>query len=125
MLPSAEEIAQRIALLKGPAKRRPVLVVATDGANVPTRPLPGRNVKRGKGEYHEAKGFRLYLLGNNRIVQLVSWHQIQNADACAAALKTVAALIPVEQVRVALIGDGAPWVRQTMDEEAHFARQQS
>jgi ssDNA-binding Zn-finger/Zn-ribbon topoisomerase 1 len=116
VLPTHEEIDRRIALVRGTGKRRPVLVVATDGAHVPTRPQPGRCGKRGKGEYHEAKGFRLYLLGKNRIVQLVSWHQIQDANECAAALKTVAALIPIDQVRVALIGDGASWVWRAMTE---------
>lgn len=113
-LPSAEEIAERIASVKT-GLRRPVLVVATDGAHVPTRPLPGRKGKRGKGEYREAKGFRLYLLGGgNRIVQVASWHQIMDADTCAAALKQVAERIPMEQVRIALVGDGAPWVWNAM-----------
>ncbi len=117
ILPSVEEIVQRIAHVKGSAKRRPVLVVATDGAHLPTRPLPGRKGKRGPGEYKEAKGFRLYLLGSgNKIVQLVSWHQIQDADECAAALKVVAARIPTDQVRIALVGDGAPWVWRAMTE---------
>jgi hypothetical protein len=116
VLPSAEEIAKRIASVQGSNKRRPVLVVATDGAHVPVRLLPGRKGKRGPGEYHEAKGFRLYLLGGNRIVQLVSWHQIQQADPCGDALKIVAKLIPVDQVRIALIGDGAPWVWRIMAE---------
>ena len=117
VLPSAEEIVHRIAKVKGAAKRRPVLVVATDGAHLPTRPLPGRKGKRGPGEYKEAKGFRLYLLGSsNKIVQLVSWHQMQDADECAATLKVVAALIPTEKVRIALVGDGAPWVWRAMTE---------
>jgi len=117
ILPSTEEIARRIAEVKGSAKRRPVLVVATDGAHLPTRPLPGRKGKRGPGEYKEAKGFRVYLLGSgNKIVQLASWHQIQDADDCASALKVVAALIPTDQVRIALVGDGAPWVWRAMTE---------
>lgn len=113
-LPSTEEIAEKISSVKS-GSRRPVLVVATDGAHVPTRPLPGRKGKRGKGEYREAKGFRLYLLGGgNRIVQVASWHQIMDADTCAAALRQVAERIPIEQVRIALVGDGAPWVWNAM-----------
>ena len=117
VIPAAEEIAARIVRNRGESKRRPVLVVATDGAHLPTRPLPGRSGKRGRGEFKEAKGFRLYLLGNgNRIVQLVSWHQIQDADQCAAALKTVAQRIPVDEVRIALVGDGASWLWRAMTE---------
>jgi len=116
VIPSKEEILDRIASIKRLGKRRPVLVVATDGAHLPTRPLPGREGKRGPGEYREAKGFRLYLLGAGKIVQLVSWHQIQDADSCAAALKTVAARIPVDLVRIALVGDGAPWLWRAMTE---------
>jgi hypothetical protein len=117
VLPTAEDIADRISKVRGKAKRRPVLVVATDGAHLPTRPLPGRSGKRGKGAYKEAKGFRLYLVGNgNRIVQLVSWHQMQDAEQCAAALKTVAERIPVNEVRIALVGDGAHWLWSAMTE---------
>lgn len=117
VIPSADEISQRITKVKGTAKRRPVLVVATDGAHLPTRPLPGRKGKRGPGEYKEAKGFRLYLLGGgNKIVQLASWHQIQDADQCVSALKIVAARIPTDQVRIALVGDGATWVWRAMTE---------
>jgi hypothetical protein len=49
-------------------------------------------------------------------VQIASWHQIQNADECAAALKTVAERIPTDKVRIALIGDGAPWLWRCMTE---------
>lgn len=115
-IPKADEISLRICSVESGGKRRPVLVVATDGAHVPTRPLPGRKGKRGPGEYREAKGFRLYLLNGERIIQVASWHQIQDADDCAAALKTVAARIPIDRVRIALIGDGAPWVWRAMTE---------
>ena len=117
VIPAAEEITKRIAEVQGKSKRRPVLVVATDGAHLPTRPKPGRSGKRGKGEFKEAKGFRLYPLGSgNRIVQLASWHQIQDADQCARALKTVAQRIAADEVRIALVGDGASWLWRAMTE---------
>ncbi len=116
VIPGKEEILERISSVKGQGKRRPVLVVATDGAHLPTRPLPGRAGKRGPGEYREAKGFRLHLLGADKIVQLASWHQIQDAETCANALKTVAERIPVDKVRIALIGDGAHWLWRAMTE---------
>lgn len=116
VIPERDEIARRIASIKEMGKRRPVLVVAADGAHVPTRPAPGRKGKRGPGEYREAKGFRLYLLGGSRIIQVASWHQIQDAESCAAALKLVAERIAVDRVRIALLGDGAPWLWRAMTE---------
>ncbi len=74
VMASADEIARLIET--APGKRRPVLVVATDWALMPTRTKHGRNTKRGPGEYKEAKGFRIYLNSGNQIVHLASWHQI-------------------------------------------------
>jgi len=92
------------------------MVAATDGAHMPTRPHAKRNEKRGPGEYKEAKGFRLYALGKDDMVQIASWHQIQDADQCAIDLKEVAKRIPTDKVRIALIGDGAPWLWRCMKE---------
>jgi hypothetical protein len=90
---------------------RPVLVVAADGAAVPTRPeARSRKEKRGAGEWKEAKGFRIYLVGQERIEQILSWHQIATEEEFGEALQVAATLIPVERVRVALLGDGAPWL---------------
>jgi hypothetical protein len=90
---------------------RPVLVVAADGAAVPTRPATqSRRAKRGRGEWKEAKGFRIYLVGQERIEQILSWHQIATEEEFGEALQVAATLIPVEQVRIALLGDGASWL---------------
>lgn len=90
---------------------RPVLVVAADGAHAPTRPETGkRKGARGAGSWQEAKGFRIYLVGQERIEQVMSWHQIANEEEFGEALRFAATLIPQEQVRVALIGDGAKWI---------------
>lgn len=90
---------------------RPIVVVAADGAHVPTRPQQaGRAKKRGPGEWREAKGFRIYLLGQERITQIMSWHEIANEEEFGEALSFAATLIPVEKVRIALLGDGAAWV---------------
>lgn len=90
---------------------RPVLVVAGDGAHAPTRPETGkRKGKRGVGSWQEAKGFRIYLIGQDRIEQVMSWHQIANEDEFGEALNFAASLIPQERVRIALIGDGAKWL---------------
>ena len=115
VIPSAEEIAKRIAAAASPAKPRPVLVVASDGAHTPTRPKGGRNSKRGAGKWREVKGFRIYLLGDNeRIAQIASWHQIQDAGQFTEDLKVVAARIPQERVEIALLGDGAEWLWNAM-----------
>jgi len=59
VIPTADEIIERIKTIdEGPW--RPVLVVASDGAHVPTREKAKRDEKRGKGRWQEAKGFRIY-----------------------------------------------------------------
>jgi hypothetical protein len=73
VLPAAAEIARRIDTARGDARRRPVLVVAVDGAFAPTRPPGGRKKKRGPGAWREATGFRLYLLGrDDRVIHVAS-----------------------------------------------------
>ena len=114
VMPSGEEIVKRIESAAKGSDRLPILVAACDGAHAPTRPKAGRG-KRGKGEWREVKGFRLYLLGEDgRIIHLAGWHQIQNAEQLAKDLEVVAARIPREKVRIALLGDGADWVWNVM-----------
>ena len=78
--PTASEVAQRIAEVAEGKKWRPVMVLAIDGANVPTRPEeargPGKGRKRKRarrshwrGKWKEAKGFRLYLVDKQRILR--------------------------------------------------------
>jgi hypothetical protein len=111
VLPSRKKVEATIEELNCNKTWRPVLVVAADGAHLPTRPETGsRKGKRGPGEYKEAKGFRIYLVGQERIEQLMSWHQIANEEEFGEAIRFAATLIPVADVRVCLIGDGAPWI---------------
>jgi hypothetical protein len=80
VIPSAEEITRRIESVESPDEGLLVLVVASDGAHAPTRSKGGRSGRRGPGKWREAKDFRVYLLdGKERIVQIASWHQIQDA----------------------------------------------
>jgi hypothetical protein len=113
VIPSAEEIRHRIEQASTPEKRRPVLVVATDGAHMPTRPSSEKNAKRGPGEYKEAKGFRIYL-ATERITHLASWHRIAGKDEIIDALNMAASRIPVDKARICLIGDGASWLWDAM-----------
>ena len=123
VIPQAEEIALRIEQASTPNERRPVLVVATDGAHMPTRPAPGRDIKRGPGEYKEAKGFRIYLNSRNRIVHLASWHRIGSKEKIMEALDIAASRIPVDKVRICLIGDGASWIWDAMTRAFPSGRQ--
>jgi len=113
IVPSQTEIEERIRGAAEGISRKPIVVVASDGAHMPTRAVNEK--KWQKGQYREAKGFRIYALGADQTIhQLVSWHQIQDADDFVRDLKQVAALIPVDKVRIALIGDGAGWLWRAM-----------
>ena len=119
--PDAEDMARRIETARAKGRRRPVLVVACDGAHAPTRPPGGRRTKRGPGAWREVKGFRLYLLGTDaRIVHLASWHQIADKAELSAALGVVAARIPQDRVRIALVADGSDWIWDVF--RLHFPR---
>jgi uncharacterized protein with PIN domain len=121
--PSREEIERRVAIVAANRFRRPVLVLGIDGAYVPTRPesargrRPGQGRSRAKralwyGQWRDAKGFRFYLLDGDRIVHLLSWHQVQNEEQLGEALKQIkeAGVIPEEQVRLCVVCDGAEWI---------------
>ena len=119
VIPDAVEIGRRIVVAQGESRRRPVLVVACDGAHAPTRPPGGRKTKRGPGTWREAKGFRVYLLGKDqRVIHVASWHQIADKAQLSAALGVVAARIPRDRVRIALVADGADWIWDVL--LAHF-----
>lgn len=111
VLPSRQQVEALIEQAGNGRVWRPVLVVAADGAMVPTRPAAqSRSQKRGTGEWKEAKGFRLYLVGHERIDQILSWHQIATEEEFGEALRFAATLVPMERVRIALLGDGAQWL---------------
>ena len=134
--PEAAEIQDRIAQAAAGRKWRPIVVLAIDAADVPSRPQtakgprPGRKKsrarrKRWQGEYREAKGFRFYLVDDERIVHLISWHQMGDEQAFGAALRQVkeAGLIPEDQVRLCAIADGAGWIWKWVEELFPSARQ--
>jgi hypothetical protein len=111
--PGKDEILEKIDELAKGKFRRPVMMLAIDGAHAPTRPQPSPwKGKRGQGEYKEAKGLRLYLIDAEQIVHLISWHQIQDEEEFAQGLLKIrdAGLIPQDKVRLCIIGDGAPWI---------------
>lgn len=121
--PSREQIEERIDAVAAGKWRRPVVVLGIDGAYAPTRPesargrRPGQRRQRArrprwKGQQREVKGFRFYLLDGERIVHLLSWHQIQTEAQVGEALEQVkeAGLIPEDRVRLCVVCDGAPWI---------------
>ena len=123
VVPPRHEIEQRIAAVSAGRYRRPVLVLGIDGAYVPPRPdsarkpCEGPRRKRAKrarwrGQWRDAKGFRFYLLDGERIIHVLSWHQVQNEAQLGEALKQVkeAGVIPEEQVRLCVVCDGAEWI---------------
>jgi hypothetical protein len=121
--PTAAEIAQRVAEMAAGKTWRPIMVLALDGAFVPTRPEPAKGPPTGhrrararragwQGEWREAKGFRFYLVDQERIVHVVSWYQVGRDEDVGAALKRLkeAGVILEDQVRLCVIGDGAKWI---------------
>ena len=121
--PSREEIATQIAAGAAGHPGRPILVLAMDGAAVPTRPETAQGRRRGRqkirttrarwlGEWREANGFRVSLVADARSEHVLSWHHVQTDEELAAALQhvTAAGLIPEEPVRLGVIADGAPWM---------------
>ena len=134
--PSREEMERRIAEVAGGRFRRPVLVLGIDGAYVPTRRESARSRRPGqgrhrakrarwKGQWREAKGFRFYLLDGERIVQVLSWHQVQTEADLGAALQQVkeAGVIPEDHVRLCVVCDGAAWIWKHVQALFPHARQ--
>ena len=111
--PSRDELLLRLENIASGKFRRPVLMLALDGAHAPLRPEPSpRSGKRGKGSWKESKGFRFYFVDSERIIHLISWHQVQSDKELANALQAIkdADFFPEERVRLCVIGDGAPWI---------------
>jgi hypothetical protein len=121
--PSREGIERRVRQVAAGRFRRPVLVLGIDGAYVPSRPESARGRRPGqvryrarrarwRHEWREAKGVRCYLLDGERIVHVLSWHQVQTEGDLAEALQQIkeAGVIPEDRVRLCVIGDGAEWI---------------
>lgn len=115
VIPDREEIERRIDEVTRERSETPILAVAVDGAHMPTRPKAKRKKKRGPGNWKEAKGVRLYLIGKNgRTVNIASWHQIQEVEQFRQDLAVIAERIPQEKVQIGLLGDGADWIWSSM-----------
>ena len=109
--PGREELLLRLDNIAANKFRRPVLMLALDGAHAPLRPEPSpRSGKRGQGSWKGSKGFRFYLVDSERIIHLISWHQVQTDKELALALQAIkdADFFPEDRVPLCVIGDGAP-----------------
>jgi len=136
VVPSRQEMAHRIEEMAAGRLRRPVLVRGIDGAYVPTRPDSARQRQEGQrlcrarraswhGQWRDAKGFRLYLIDDERIIHVLSWHQVQEAAQLGDALKQSkeAGVIPADQVRLCVVCDGASWIWKHIESLFPRARQ--
>jgi hypothetical protein len=134
--PSRQEIARRIEEMAAGRFRRPVLVLGIDAAYVPTRPESARQRQTQKrrsrarrtswhGQWRDAKGFRFYLIDDERIVHVLSWHQIQDEAQLGEALQQVkeAGVIPEDHVRLCVVCDGASWIWKHVESLFPRARQ--
>jgi hypothetical protein len=134
--PSRAEIKRRIAEVAAGRFRRPVMVLGIDGAYVPTRPESARarppgqarqcaRRARWRGQWREAKGLRFYLLADDRIVHLLSWHQVQTEQQLGEALQQIkdAGLIPEAHVRLCVVSDGAEGIWKHVQAVFPTARQ--
>ncbi|MBM9515138.1 hypothetical protein [Desulfogranum marinum] len=67
--------------------------------------------KKKKGQPHcwrKAKGIRGYLLDKDKIVHLLSWHQVSNIKESRGFLADLRSqdIIPLDKVRLCFAGDG-------------------
>ncbi|MCP5005505.1 MAG: hypothetical protein GY941_16440 [Planctomycetes bacterium] len=70
--PSKEEIHKKIENFSEDKFRRPIMMLALDGDHCPMHPEHNPHRCRGKGEWKEIKGFRLYLFDGQNITHLIS-----------------------------------------------------
>ena len=100
-------------------------VLRVRGGAVRGKRATGRRRARWRHEWREAKGFRFYLLDGERIVHVLSWHQVQNEHELGEALQQVkeAGLIPEETVRLCVVCDGAEWIWKHVQALFPHARQ--
>jgi len=134
--PSREESERRLEEIAAGRCRRPVLGLGIDGAYVPTRPASARQRQSGqgrcrarraawRGQWRDAKGFRFYLIHDERMVHVLRWPQVQNEAQLGDALQQVqeAGVIPEDQVRLCVVCDGASWIWQHVESLFPNARQ--
>lgn len=108
IIPTAEEIREIVDSISAGKHRRPVFVFAADGAMAPIRSETPRNPNCWK----EVRGIRGYLLDDNHVAHVLSWHQISSKQQFLEYLLEIRSknIIPHDKVRLCFVGDGAPWI---------------
>ncbi len=121
IIPTPEEVQKIVEQISAKQRRRPIFVVAADGAMAPIR----TEEKGAANCWKEVKGIRGYLLDNKQIVHLFSWHQISDKTEFVSYLQHVKeqGLIPLDKVRLCFIGDGAGWIWDTVQSVFPACRQ--
>ena len=114
ILPITEELLEIINKISDGKKRRPVFVFTADGAMLPIR----TETLHAPNCWKEARGIRGYLIDQDRIVHVLSWHQISSKQDFLQYLIEIRDknLIPPDLVRLCFIGDGAKWIWDLVQE---------
>lgn len=122
VLPTKEEVLNKINdAMKKHKNENPILVTAFDGAFEPTRAEESkRKGFRGKGEWKEAKGFRVYLSFNKDIYQIASWHQIGTDEELSKVLDVLVENLKYCNLEQVSVADGAKWIWKLV--ERHFPK---
>jgi hypothetical protein len=121
IIPTAEAIEQVVDSVKKGKHRRPVFVFAADGAMAPIR----SDTPRTPNCWKEVRGIRGYLIDEDHIVHLLSWHQISTKQEFLGFLHELSDnnLIPRDKVRLCFVGDGAQWIWDCVQEVFPECRQ--
>lgn len=108
IIPTAQEILEIIESIARGKHRRPVFVFAADGAMAPIR----SETPRSPNFWKEVRGIRGYLLDDDHIAHVLSWHQISSKQEFLDYLREIRSkdLIPLDKVRLCFVGDGAQWI---------------
>ena len=98
-----------------------------DSARKPCEGQKRTRVKRAqwRGQWRDAKGLRVSRLDGERIVHVLSWHQVHNEAQRGEALTQgkEAGVIPEAQVRLCVVCDGAEWRGKQVQALCPHARQ--
>ena len=121
IIPTCEDVAKIIEKLSEDNFRRPIFVFAADGAMVPIRSEEPKTPNIWK----EARGLRGYLIDDNQIIHILSWHQITSKQNFLDHLHEIKSknIIPEGLVRLCFIGDGAQWIWDLVNEVFPECRQ--
>lgn len=108
IIPTTEEVLEVVDSIGRDKHRRPVFVFAADGAMAPIR----TEIPRSPNCWKEVRGIRGYLLDDDHIAHVLSWHQISSKQEFLAYLHEIRSknILPLDKIRLCFVGDGAQWI---------------